>query len=386
MRVARRSSPVINCFEFHVSHKTREKYQFDEQLFALNGNVVLADFAAARRFAESMTKVRGQFVPASDINAMGLIDEILHILVRQYEMQNPGVMRRALDAVGLDADAALLKFTEDFPPMAVYRREMDARHYLDMDTAGRPNRAATLEEMLILHITNQNPAVQPYKELFDEEPLKQSSPYEQAVRVLKDFFKGQPGFGNPETKAEDRESLIEVLLAPARVAPHSLSAQLEFLLNHWGVILGESFVLKILRGIDFVKEDALRGNFAGGFAGNVPVLTFTGHDNTEYERFSPDKDWMPRLVLIAKNSYVWLDQLSKKFQRAIFHLDQIPDEELELLQQYRLTAHETDDAPDRRSGFGVFIDGLPDCRRPGRLGGAAKPALARLAAWHPPFC
>ena len=58
-----------------------------------------------------MTKVRGQVVPASDINAMGLIDEILHILVRQYEMQNPGVMSRALDAVGLDADAALLKFT-----------------------------------------------------------------------------------------------------------------------------------------------------------------------------------------------------------------------------------------------------------------------------------
>ncbi|MFA5874571.1 MAG: alpha-amylase family glycosyl hydrolase [Anaerolineales bacterium] len=337
MRVARRSSPVINCFEFHVSRKAREKYQFDEQLFALNGNVVLADFAAARRFAESMTKVRGQFVPASDINAMGLIDEILHILVRQYEMQNPGVMRRALAAVGLDADAALLKFTEDFPPMAVYRREMDARHYLDMDTVGRPNRAATLEEMLILHITNQNPAVQPYKELFDEEPLKQSSPYEQTVRVLKDFFKGQPGFGNPETKAEGRASLIEVLLAPAHVAPHSLSAQLEFLLNRWGVILSESFVLKILRGIDFVKEDAIRGNFTGGFAGNVPMLTFTGHDNIEYERFSPDKDWMPRLVLIAKNSYVWLDQLSKKYQRAIIRLDQIPDEVLDLLQQRGIT-------------------------------------------------
>jgi len=367
MRVARRSSPVItgycvnirtkipffpnlsiqessliytrssNCFEFHVSRKAREKYHFDEQLFALNGNVVLADFAAARRFAESMTIVRGQIVPASDINAMGLIDEILHILIRQYEMQNPGVMRCALAAVGSDADAGLQKFTDNFPPMAVYRREMDARHYLDLDTAGRPNRAATLEEMLILHITNQNPAVQSYKELFDEEPLKQSSPYEQTVRVLKDFFKGQPGFGNPETKAEDRASLIEVLLAPARVAPHSLSAQLEFLLNRWGDILGENFVLKILRGIDFIKEDAIRGNFAGGFAGNVPVLTFTGHDYTEYERFSPDKDWMPHLVLIAKNSYVWLDQLSKKYQRAIIRLDQIPDEELELVQQRGIT-------------------------------------------------
>ena len=366
MRVARRSSIVItgycvnirteipvfsslsiqesssidrrsNCFEFHVSSQAREKYHFDEQLFALNGNVVLADFAAARRFAKKMTKVRGQVVPASDINALGLIDEILHILIRQYEMQNPGVMQRVLGAVGLDARAVLLKFTEVFPPMAVYHREMDARHYLDLETAGQTNYASTLEEMLILHITNQNPAVGPYKELFDEEPLLRSSPYEHTVRALTDFFKGEPGFGDPETKAEDRESLIEVMLAPARIAPLSLSAQLEYLLNRWGVLLGESFVQKILRGIDFVKEDAVRGNFTGGFAGNVPVLTFTSHDYSEYERFSPDKDWMPQLILMAKNSYVWLDQLSKKYQRAILRLDQIPDEELDVLQQRGIT-------------------------------------------------
>ena len=337
MRVASCSFPADHYFEFHVSRKAREKYQFDERLFALNGNVVLADFAAARRFAESMTQVRGQTVPASDINALGLIDEILHILVRQYEMQNPGVMQRAMATLGVDADASLLKFTEDFPPTAVYRRELDARQYLDLETTGKTNRTDTLEEMLILHITNQNPAIQPYKELFDEDTLKQTSPYEQTVRLLREFFNGQPGFGNPETKNTVRESLIDVLLAPSRLAPHSLSAQLEFLINRWGLILGENFVQKILRGIDYVKEDAIRGNFAGGFAGNVPVPTFTGHDYTEYERFSPDKDWMPRLVLIAKNSYVWLDQLSKKYQRAITHLDQIPDEELNLFQQRGIT-------------------------------------------------
>jgi len=337
MRIARHSSPGLNCFEFHVSLKARKKYQFDEQLFALNGNVILADFAAARRFAERMTIVRGQVVPASDINAMGLIDEILHLLIRHYDMQNPGIMNRALATVGLDGNASLLIFTESFPPMAVYRHEMDARQYLDLETDGRPNRATALEEMLILHITNQNPAVHPYKELFDEQPLKQSIPYEQTMQVLKGFFKEQPAFGNPQTKAEHRESLIAVLMAPAHAAPHSLSAQLEFLLSRWGAILGESFVQKILRGVDFVREDAIRGNFAGGFAGNVPVLTFNGYDYTDYERFSPDKDWMPRLVLIAKNTYVWLDQLSKKYQRAILHLDQIPDEELELLQQRGIT-------------------------------------------------
>ncbi len=159
-------------FEFHVSRKSRQKYQFDESLFALNGNVVLADFASARRFAERITIVRGYPVPASHINAMGLIDEILHLLVRQYEKQNPGVMQRALEAVKMESDSSLLRFTEEFPPLPVYRGEVQPQAYLEQETNGRKNRVASLEEMLILHITNQNPAVQPYKELFDEEPLK----------------------------------------------------------------------------------------------------------------------------------------------------------------------------------------------------------------------
>jgi glycosidase len=337
MKAELHPQPEVDHFEFHVSRKAREKYQFDESLFALNGNVILADFSAARRFAASMTKVRGRFVPASAINAMGLIDEILHILIHLYEMQNPGVMERALEAAGLDAEASLLKFTEDFPPLSVYRGEIDARRYLGLTTGTRQKRAAALEEMLILHITNQNPAVEEYKELFDEEPLKLSSPYEKTVRVLKDFFNLQPPFGAEPPKGENRETLIEVLLASGRIAPHSLSAQLEFLLNRWGSILGESFVLKILRGLDFAREDILRGNFAGGFAGGAPLLTFTGHDYSEYERFSQDKDWMPRVVLIAKNSYVWLDQLSKKYQRDIHALNQIPDEELDLLQRRGIT-------------------------------------------------
>lgn len=40
----------------------------------------------------------------------------------------------------------------------------------------------------------------------------------------------------------------------------------------------------------------------------------------------------------CKNSYVWLDQLSKKYKRSIRHLDQIPDEELDELARWGFTA------------------------------------------------
>ncbi|MBI4732704.1 MAG: alpha-amylase [Chloroflexi bacterium] len=317
-------------FEFHVSRQARRTYSFDEFLFGLDGRAILADFPASRRFAERMTKVRGKAVPASDINAMGLIDEILHILIRQYEMQNPGVMQRALVQAG-DADAPLLRFTEEFPPLIVYRGELESRRYLDLENAGRPNRVATLEELFLLHLHNSNQAFSPYRELFDDTSLRKDSAYPRVISSLQAFFSAQPGLES------GGETLFGLLTAPARIAPHSLTAQLQFLLQRWGGLLGESFVLKILRGIDFVKEEALRGNFAGGFAGNAPVLTFGGNDYTEYERFSPDKDWMPNLILIAKNSYVWLDQLSKKYQRNISRLDHIPEEELDLLQQRGIT-------------------------------------------------
>jgi glycosidase len=318
-------------FEFHVSRKARQKYLFDEALFALNGNVVLADFAAARRFAENMTKVRVQIIPASEVNAMGLIDEILHILVRQYEKQDPGVMQRALDHIRKDADITLLKFTEEFPPLTVYRGEIEAGVYLDLETAGRPNRQSTLEEMLLLYLANANSALEPYRELFDDEELRRTTAYEAVISGLQIFFTAQAGLGF------NGETLFEALMAPIRRAPHSLQAQLEFLLERWGTVLGEDFVLRILRSIDFVREEIIRRTGPGGFGGEAPVLTYTGQDYTEYERFSQDKDWMPCLVLIAKNSFVWLDQLSKKYQRPITHLDHIPDEELDLLKQRGIT-------------------------------------------------
>jgi len=323
-------------FEFHVSRAARQKYQFDEALFSTDGRVIIADFSAARQLAERISVVRGTAVPASDINAMGLIDEILHIVVRQYELQNPGIMARAIEWMGRHMghetfEKTMLRFVDEFPPMAVYKDQVSIGDYLAGSTDGRSNRQIALEEMLMLHITNLNPAVQPYKELFDDQPLRTASAYEAFVGGLSDFFSSQPASGSFGLG----ETLIHVLRAPAIAAPYSLAGQLEFLMNRWGAVLGEAFLLRLLRGMDFIKEEVIRGQWAGGFGGGTPVPDFRGEP--EYERFSPDKDWMPRMVLMAKNSYVWLDQLSKWYQRDISRLDQIPDEELDKLRERGIT-------------------------------------------------
>ena len=58
----------------------------------------------------------------------------------------------------------------------------------------------------------------------------------------------------------------------------------------------------------------------------------------EVEAFSADRDWMPRVVMIAKNTLVWLDQLSRAYGRPIGRLDQVPDEELDTMARRGFTA------------------------------------------------
>jgi hypothetical protein len=89
--------------EFHISRKARDLYQFDQILFATHGNVIFANFRAALVFAQKMNAKRDlvrfpeQAVKAGQINAMGLIDEILHYVVGQYrDQKNPEAMAEAL--------------------------------------------------------------------------------------------------------------------------------------------------------------------------------------------------------------------------------------------------------------------------------------------------
>src|SRR6266446_5149638 len=89
--------------EFHVARKARDRYQFNDTLFSLSGNVIFANFHAARVFAQKMNDDRDlvrfpeQTVKAGHINAMGLIDEILHFVASLYrEQTNPEVVGQAL--------------------------------------------------------------------------------------------------------------------------------------------------------------------------------------------------------------------------------------------------------------------------------------------------
>jgi len=322
--------------EIHVSRQARDEYQFDENLFSPAGRAVVADFAAARRFAEILSSHRASPVPASDINAMGLLDEVFRILIKKYENQNPGVFRNGLDwlkgQIGENRlESTFLRYVAEFPPQSIYHGEEQEQAYLNAVTEDVPNRELSLEDILLLNVTNLNPAAQPYLDLHDDETLEKTTAYDQMLEKLKAYLDDQPGFGGQG----DGESLVHALLAPALASPTSLAGQLEFVIQRWGALLGEDFIQRLLRGIDYVREEATQRGGMGGFGGEAPVLEFHGYP--EYERFSEDKEWMPRCILLAKNTYVWLEQLSRKYGRWIRFLNDIPDEELDIMAQRGFT-------------------------------------------------
>jgi len=317
--------------EFHVSRQARDRYQFDQALFSLSGNVLFANFHAARVFAQRMNQKRDllhfpeQAVRAGQISAMGLIDEILHLVIALYRRRrNPQAMRQALEQLderlGRQAvDAALRQFTDQFPPLAVYRRESTLEDYLAGETDGVPNRQVALEELILLWLANSNPAFAPYQELFDDAALRKTA-YPAMISALHDFFAAQPPFG------PQNQNLLDMLRSPAVAVPHSLPGQLEYIRQHWGDLLG-SYLYRLLSSLDLIREEE-KAIFLG--PGPSRVLDFAALER-EAERFSPDRDWMPSLVLLAKNTYVWLHQLSRQYGRPLTRLDDIPDEELDTL-------------------------------------------------------
>ncbi len=184
-------------------------------------------------------------------------------------------------------------------------------------------------ELFILAAQSQNAAARPLLPLFDPGDLDAAVPWRQTVQRL------DRQLLPPVERAGGQKTLLQLLLEPLLAAPDSLAAQLRYVGAHWADLLPPEFLDEITLAFALVAEEE---SVRGGGPGPSVAPTFSRHDAEELERFSADSDWMPHVVLIAKTVYVWLDQLSRLYQRSITRLDEIPDEELEILAQRGFTS------------------------------------------------
>ncbi len=313
---------------FALSRTARSRFGVDGALATENGHLKVLDRSGVRRLAARMNETREPGSPPAqpgEIVAMGLLHEIFHLLVERYEDEAAkGTLGEAADELEArlraDARKVLRGFTTEFP------------------TDGKPEPPPeVVEELLLTRVANENPAAMPIRDLFDDRPLATATPYEKAIATLEASLADGPAFG-PEG-----ETLFELLRAPARHAPGSLSGQLRFIRERWRGLLGDALErlmgeIDLTLGILAEEERALQLREVrwGVGAGTAHAPSFAGAEH-EPERFSSDSAWMPRVVLMAKSTYVWLDQLSRWYGRDIRTLDAIPDEELDRLARSGVT-------------------------------------------------
>ncbi|MBI1317827.1 MAG: alpha-amylase [Candidatus Hydrogenedens sp.] len=272
--------------------------------------------------------------------AAHLFTEILRYISDQYSVEyNVGVFARGRAYVhrerGASAPGAVQRaLFEMFPPQAV----------LDDPDAAEPwyvglgehltHQDLITREAILVRLCNDNPAMKPYRELFSDDLLASVSPFREFISALEIFFEGEPP--HPETGL----SLVRTLRAPIEASPDDLEGQLDFVRSRWATWLPVELVERLLLTRGMLREErTMRGHGPGP----AEALTFgpgaagSAAGYPEYEAFSPDREWMPNVVLIAKTVYVWLDQLSKRHGRTIARLDQIPDAELDQLAGWGFT-------------------------------------------------
>jgi glycosidase len=323
--------------DFRLARAARTRYQLADLTLA-------ADLATARTIAARVNAGRAlppvaggptaaapaPRVTAGELHAAGILVAILGRIVDRYRAE-------ADPAAIAAADEWLRGRLGDAPieaAVATFAAEFPAR----LSVPEPPEAETAMTQLLLLGALDENPAVDPFRELVDLSAVRDSRP-EPVTVELEAFFATRPGFG------PDGRSLVDLLRQPAAAAPASLADQLRWIRDHWTVRFGTilaDLLAQLPVALDVLAEERHGADLAWfaahdpGAGGPAEVYEFAGQAE-EAERYSEDRDWMPRLVIIAKSTYVWLDQLSRQHRRDIRTLDAIPDEELDVLAHRGIT-------------------------------------------------
>ena len=272
------------------------------------------------------------------LHLYSILNRVFRYLIGQYcDAQQPGVLAKLVAEAGYpdfsgDAARAVSRFLELFPSKRMVLGQETPEEFLASDDRTFARRELVAGEMLLLLLARENRALDGFRQIFDDSRLAASSPYPKLAGELDRRLAKAPVFqplGLP---------LTELLRAPVKASPDSLTGQIAYIRENWGAVLPPELVTEMVTAMDIVSQEG-RTFFGGGGAGEAQVLRFGkaesraagGADYPEYERFSRDADWMANVVMIAKMVYVWLGQLSKSYGVEVRTLDQIPDAELDRL-------------------------------------------------------
>ncbi|HEY8238699.1 MAG TPA: alpha-amylase family glycosyl hydrolase, partial [Candidatus Limnocylindrales bacterium] len=327
-----------------------------EPIVGRDGTLDAADAGAARRIAARLTAARdaaGQpAVSAGEVAALAALDAALHRLIDTERTSGRADLGKAVEAVDSALGAGALAEVEE-AWRGQFRDGNGGNGGGRRRTKPAPG-AELLAEMLVLNALNENAAATDVRELVDDRPLRDETRYEAVVQATEQELGGSADRGPAErggrggrrgvaNASTGPDPLPARLREPMRRAPGSLAAQLRWVREHWTALVegDPDLARRIDLALDVLAEEARALELKGAgdhFGGPIVVETpdYRGLDS-DAVGFSYDTDWMPSVVLMAKSTYVWLEQLSKTFGRNISTLAAVPDEALDRLAHLGVT-------------------------------------------------
>lgn len=263
------------------------------------------------------------YISASKLNACAVLHLLYQSLIDQHLQDNDSdLFSRMIPLVSKNKSVhdVLTFYSKEFPSPLLNLQNLSKEQYTEETARG----------FFVHRVITHNPAlIKAIRPLIYRDEIKFPPASKALSAILGEFVSN-----GPKVSGSD-EDLFSFLLTPAILHPDSLTDQITFILDEWSHLLSDELKKSLLKAIDLTKEEykpVFTDNNGGGNHSETYVPDYSMFDS-EYEAFSDDKNWMPNVVMMAKSTLVWLDQLSKYYKRPITTLDQIPDEELDNLKQ-----------------------------------------------------
>ncbi|MBV5329419.1 MAG: alpha-amylase [Chlorobium sp.] len=338
---------------FYLNRQARELFkQRDPEflvLFDRSGDSLAharEQTAIINSFLKKKKGDQAKLILPAQFHGMKLLHEVFHALIAQsVASRKPDFFKTVDDNFHRElsqnrANEYEKRFLDDFPPDALFRGVQSTEEYLSIPE----KREQLIEESFLVWLNNQNPALGQFEDLITDRNLVKDDAYLQLIRSLKGSIHDMGAVGPGDI------DLLELLWLPIRHSPDSILEQLRYIRLHWADLLEDSPFWSLLADAIILIQDEDRYIFVEQLSKHqdsrhpdfwmekethVPDYGDPGEAGAHY---SADSSWMPEVVMLAKSTYVWLDQLSKIYHRHIARLQDIPDRELDLLSERGFTA------------------------------------------------
>lgn len=274
---------------------------------------------------------------AAELELWATLNQVLleigrhHLNSRRCRIDKEGLQLAGQTIPLPELPGLLLEFLRSFPALPVALGTVTDQQLLERCLAeGDLNEL--LLQLFLLRVQSQNPALQTAAPLFHEEEqeLQRRTAYHLHLEAIDRLLpQVDDGFGVSG-------SLLMRLTEPLKQGG-SLRNQLEALRLQWGALLPEELLGRLGSAYALLDQEGVHHDFPAEPPA-IPLDPAATHQDEEVVNFTVDLEWMPRTVLLAKSTYVWLHQLSRKYHWHIHRLDHIPDQELDELAESGFTS------------------------------------------------